>query len=63
MDFFKVVSLFGSKLDFQRKGQFAWNYCVLEDSKISKFEEFEDENLSNYTKKLLIKTGPTPDKG
>ena len=28
--FFKIVSFFESKLDFERKGQFCWNYCTLE---------------------------------
>jgi hypothetical protein len=26
MDFFKIVSFFANKLDFERKGQFVWNF-------------------------------------
>lgn len=58
-----MVSLFWSKLDFERKGQFGWNFCSLEDEKVQKMEDVEDENMSNYTKKLLIKAGPTAEKG
>jgi hypothetical protein len=63
LEFFKIVSLLGSKLDFEFKGQFSWNFCALEDSKVHKLEYAEDEALSNYTKRMLVIAGPTPEKG
>ena len=37
--YLKTVSLFATKLDFERKGHTAWNYCSLEHQKIKKIEE------------------------
>lgn len=63
MAWVRVVSLLGTRLDFERKGQCCWNYCGLEDDRIRRFEEVEDENISNYTRKVLVRTGPTSQSG
>jgi hypothetical protein len=60
--FFRIVSLFATKLDFERKGQFCWNYVPLEEDRLKKFEEVEDEHFSNYTRKIVVRVGPTPSK-
>ena len=36
VNFFKIVSLFQSKVDLERKGQFTWNICSVEESKVLK---------------------------
>ena len=59
INFFRIVSLFGSKLDFERKGQFAWNFVAIDDARANKLESVDDENFSNYTRKMMVKVGPT----
>lgn len=52
----RVVSLLQSKLDFERKGQCCWNYCRMESAEVAGYEDVEDENIADYTKKIMVQT-------
>lgn len=56
--FMKLVTLTPNKLDFERKGQTCWDTCQISTKDILKYEEIEDKNLSDYCRKVIVRTSP-----
>lgn len=44
------------KLDFERKGITSWDTCQIPYRDVVKYEEVEDKNLTDYSRKVIVRT-------
>lgn len=48
-----------TKLDFERKGLTNWDTCQISTKDIVKHEEIENKNLTDYSRKIIVRTSAT----
>lgn len=59
----KIITFRPTKLDFDRKNPAGWDTCQISTKDILKHEEIEDKNLTDYCRKIMVRTIPPETSG
>lgn len=57
-EFEAKIFLNAVKIDFEKKGQYPWNTCTMEEPEILKYEDVENKNLTDYCRTIMVRSCP-----